>query len=908
MLKKSIRKYLNRARYTNNQNLLIISISLILSISVLYLKHNFFNTQFSQIDSVTAENNLIYVSPQGNNTNPGTQNRPVLTIQRAVDLAAPGSTIIVENGVYYERVTISKSGTSTQPIKLRTNGNSVILDGATYPKNWQKSPSYTGNVYEIPSSADIGNLTWNNNYLLEVKKTSMSTAKLSKDFVNGPSGTWNAIDAIYGNYDKKVYLGFGSSQNPNSLNIGISPRLSGAITLKGASNIIIENFNIRNTYFGVYLTDNSSKNIVRNNKFSGNTFAIGIWNGANNNSVHNNQITLNYKHSLSPYTRYADFLWDQFKVLSTGDRVGIDCYKGGSHNNIYYNSIYEHFGGIYTGRGGSTYCSSFKVYGNTIRDILDDGLEPEGNVTNHQWYDNKVTNALQGIRIKEPVGGPMYVYNNQFITSQNRGVYYVATSRAQVYVYHNSIVRTPTKSLIAGKIGEGDFFSNSLFVNNIFIGDEFGQTTNSGNGVIFEHNGVITKSVSPRLSATNKVITDNNLNSKYDDKTYQLNEFSNTGIDISRPFTIAGKLYSPLPHLPVGYNKSMPNPGAYPQTASPIASSATKSPTPISSSVSTSVPTSSPIPQISASPVVSAPLQLAVNFEGPTLTVDGIRFLSESESGVVVSGNRFSNQAVNLVPTAPSTLAQLIRSSVWGNNSRPLTVRVPNLPNNTYSVYFYTWEDNNSQIFSISIENQEVLQNYTSGNAGNWKKHGPYRVTISDGALDLRTTGGDANLSALEIWNSTNTSASPISSPSPSSSTSTTLRVRALGEPAFNQYPELTIYAKDLPIFETFVTDTYALYPTNGPLVLNQKLELQDLKVAFTNDAAGTNSNGVREDRNLRVDYLEFNGVQYQSEGSNVYSLGSWGDGNGCDQGYKQSEWLHCSYGSSLGGFFQYRR
>jgi hypothetical protein len=45
-----------------------------------------------------------------------------------------------------------------------------------------------------------------------------------------------------------------------------------------------------------------------------------------------------------------------------------------------------------------------------------------------------------------------------------------------------------------------------------------------------------------------------------------------------------------------------------------------------------------------------------------------------------------------------------------------------------------------------------VLSNYNSGPAGTWKKLGPYLVNLSDGTINVSTSGGHANVSGIEIW------------------------------------------------------------------------------------------------------------------------------------------------------------
>ena len=45
---------------------------------------------------------IYHVAKQGDDKNPGTEQRPFLTIQRAAELAGPGEKIIVHEGEYRE--------------------------------------------------------------------------------------------------------------------------------------------------------------------------------------------------------------------------------------------------------------------------------------------------------------------------------------------------------------------------------------------------------------------------------------------------------------------------------------------------------------------------------------------------------------------------------------------------------------------------------------------------------------------------------------------------------------------------------------------------------------------------------------------------------------------------------------
>jgi hypothetical protein len=76
----------------------------------------------------------IYVSPTG--TGSGTSTSPYGSIQSAVNAAVAGDVILLRAGTYKPstNIQITKSGTGTQPITLRSYAKErVIIDGENMP-------------------------------------------------------------------------------------------------------------------------------------------------------------------------------------------------------------------------------------------------------------------------------------------------------------------------------------------------------------------------------------------------------------------------------------------------------------------------------------------------------------------------------------------------------------------------------------------------------------------------------------------------------------------------------------------------------------------------------------------------------------------------------------------------------
>jgi parallel beta-helix repeat protein len=75
-----------------------------------------------------------YVSPDGNDSAPGTFEQPWRTVQHAVDRANPGDTINLRAGIYGEGVSFHQSGLEESPITLTGyGGEAVTIDGKGNP-------------------------------------------------------------------------------------------------------------------------------------------------------------------------------------------------------------------------------------------------------------------------------------------------------------------------------------------------------------------------------------------------------------------------------------------------------------------------------------------------------------------------------------------------------------------------------------------------------------------------------------------------------------------------------------------------------------------------------------------------------------------------------------------------------
>ena len=78
----------------------------------------------------TGSSNFYYVAKTGNDSNPGTEAQPWLTVQKAADTLGPGDTVYIRSGTYHERVLPRNSGSAGNNITYAAYpGETVTIDG-----------------------------------------------------------------------------------------------------------------------------------------------------------------------------------------------------------------------------------------------------------------------------------------------------------------------------------------------------------------------------------------------------------------------------------------------------------------------------------------------------------------------------------------------------------------------------------------------------------------------------------------------------------------------------------------------------------------------------------------------------------------------------------------------------------
>jgi hypothetical protein len=367
--------------------------------------------------------------PGGN----GSASAPYRTIQEAVNHAGPGTQVRVADGVYREAVTFPASGTPGNWIQVRAAGTGAVLDGAD---------RLSGNIWTAHSTARV----W-------YKTVTGPVAYLARDgqrFYQYESRTGLMQKTGHGGvtinegwfYEPGTSRLYVRSLDAPSGHTWQLPRLNHAFDVNARDWLWIEGFEIR--YYGTttngcgVCTLNASHLVIRRNKIHNMQLGIFInWNGSLNQG-NDTRIEQNEVHDPGLY----GLPWASLKG-SFMEGTGI-IIRGHTGAIVRENTISGYFNGIYTGSSGVLALENPElafdadIYKNTIFNISDDALEPEGACINHRFRGNTVDRSFIGVSIAPVTQGPTWVLYSVFSNITERAIKFADQSDGIVLIYHNT--------------------------------------------------------------------------------------------------------------------------------------------------------------------------------------------------------------------------------------------------------------------------------------------------------------------------------------------------------------------------------------------------------------------------------------------------------------------------------------
>ncbi|MGZ8565980.1 MAG: hypothetical protein ACXWXS_02900 [Actinomycetota bacterium] len=357
----------------------------------------------------------------------GTPGSPFDTIQEAVDVAGPGTRILVADGLYREAVTFPTGGTKGAWLQVVAEGDGAVVDGSVTMSGggWSPHPSVEG-VW----SRDAGR----------------SFAYLARDGLR--SYRYNDLQGLLAaEGDDGVPIEEGWFQEPGEPLLWVRsetdpaghvfnlPRYDHGFQIEGADRIWVEGFEVR--YYGQgewasgVLVRDSSHAVVRDMTVHGVSQGIVVWGRSGDTRIEGNDV------SDPPVESWP---WDAVKGTS---HEGSGIVISGREGAIVRDNVVHHiFNGIYAcswdALEDTRIAFDVDVYDNELHGIGDDGLEPEGACINNRFRDNRFTDGLVGISLAPITSGPVWVIGNIFANHTGTGFKWGNDGDGRVFVYHNT--------------------------------------------------------------------------------------------------------------------------------------------------------------------------------------------------------------------------------------------------------------------------------------------------------------------------------------------------------------------------------------------------------------------------------------------------------------------------------------
>jgi len=242
---------------------------------------------------------------------------------------------------------------------------------------------------------------------------------------------------------------------------------TGVVTIGTATDsighIILDGFEITNGAWGID-AQNTQHLTVKNNKI--NDVDFGFYNRRENGWEHNQYLTNN--------EIIGRTSWPQLDGNIPGER-GVDI--RGNNNVISHNSISDFGDGIST--DGPAYESSYSldIHDNYITRIVDDIIEVDGTVSNARVYRNQGLNGRTGVSVAPVLGGPAYIFRNEFYNLEN-SAFKMNNESAGLIILNNSIAKEG-RGLTSPEGWQNTIFKNNAILSSHYIFEEFGLVSGS---------------------------------------------------------------------------------------------------------------------------------------------------------------------------------------------------------------------------------------------------------------------------------------------------------------------------------------------------------------------------------------------------------------------------------------------
>ncbi len=351
------------------------------------------------IPKVQGATTYYYVSPNGNDSNPGSQTQPWKTLQKASASLLPGDTVVLLTGIYTEKLNPIKSGESGNYITYTATPGTAIIEGSNIILN--SAEGIEDGLVQIIGKKyiKIQGLT--------LRNSSVNCVNISSDN-SGVKSSYIEISDLTIQNCKKVGIKVKRSQNILVKNNSIKHiDYSSGIGIWTSEDVIIDNNVIDTPHWyhecqGAY---EEGLSIASANRFE----------------VKNN--SLNYTET--PPAGYC----------SNSQRLGIDIKESSQNGSVHHNKVLNfdaagiYVDGWHAGSSGTPTLNHINIFQNYVQDSGGIRLgceQADGIVEYISVYNNIVVNSyFTGIEVRGAYGDGLRknitIYNNLVYGANPKG-------------------------------------------------------------------------------------------------------------------------------------------------------------------------------------------------------------------------------------------------------------------------------------------------------------------------------------------------------------------------------------------------------------------------------------------------------------------------------------------------------